>query len=150
MMFKTHLMFGILLGLLFVKLFSIEKGLLFVLVVAFFSIFPDIDFHKSKIGRKVKPLSWLINLFVGHRGVIHSLFAALFFYLLLFILFGGTYGSAALLGYFSHIFLDSLTKRGTKPLWPIRTRLTGILKGNSTLDYLLFFIFLIGSLFLLF
>ncbi len=149
MMFKTHLMFGIFLGLLFLKYFEIEQKYLFVGIVALFAILPDIDFHKSKIGKRFKPLSWLINVFLGHRGIIHSLLLAFVLYLLLFILFGGVWGSAALIGYFSHLFLDSFTKKGTRLLWPMRIRFTGIFKGNSTIDYLLFFLFLLGSIFLL-
>ena len=141
MMFKTHLMFGILLSIFFAKAFAVEHIFLFVLVGAFFAIFPDIDFHKSKIGQKTKPFSWMINFFLGHRGLIHSLLLAFAFFLLFVVLFGETYGAAVLIGYFSHIFLDSFTKKGTRPLWPLTTRLSGILKGNSIIDYFLFFLF---------
>jgi inner membrane protein len=149
MMFKTHLMFGIFLGLFFLRSFSIEKGFLFILVVAFFAIFPDIDFHKSKIGRKVKPLSWLINFFLGHRGLIHSLLLAFVFYIILYALFGANYGAAALIGYSSHLLLDSFTPRGIKPLYPLKPKANSVLKGNGVYDYLLFFLFLVGSLLLL-
>ena len=149
MMFKTHLMFGILLGVFVVKYFSLESGFWFTLVCGFFAILPDIDFHKSKIGMKVKPLSWLINVFLGHRGLIHSFLMAFILYALFFIMFGGVWGVAAFLGYNSHIFLDSFTKKGTKPFWPLKIRISGILKGNGTIDYFLFFLFLVGTFLLL-
>jgi len=150
MMFKTHLILGIFLGLFFAKSFSIEQKWLFVLVCAFFAILVDIDLHKSKVGKRIKPLSWLINFFLGHRGVVHSLLMAFFVYGFMYLIFGATWGAAALIGYSSHLFLDSFNVKGTKPLWPLSPRLSGVLKSNSMADYLLFLIFLLATLLILF
>jgi len=149
-MFKTHLMFGVFLGLLFLKYFEINNGFWFFVVVCFFSVFPDIDFYRSKIGKKVKPLSWLINLFLGHRGLMHSLVAALFFYFLFYVLFGASVGLGAFVGYCGHLVLDSLTPKGIRPFYPFKPKLNGFLKGNSLIDYLFFFLLFFGSVYLFF
>ena len=82
MMYKTHLIFGILSGLVFLRIFGISNPWLFMLVVAIGASFPDIDFHKSKIGSWFKPLASMFNFLLGHRGMIHSLVGAFIIYLL--------------------------------------------------------------------
>ena len=50
MMYYTHLAFGLLVSLISINLFNIKNEILFILIVLLFSIFPDIDESKSKIG----------------------------------------------------------------------------------------------------
>ena len=77
MMYYTHLAFGLLVSLLSLELFNIQNKLIFILVVILFSIFPDIDERKSKIGRKNKTISAIINFIFGHRGFFHSIYIPL-------------------------------------------------------------------------
>lgn len=142
MMFKTHLIFGILAGLFFVKAFTIQNSLLFLAVVTFFSIFPDIDSYHSKIGGKVKPVSFILNFLFGHRGFVHSLLFAFVVYGGAYFLFGSTWAAATFIGFSSHLLLDSFTPDGTRPLFPFRGQVNGIVRSNGLVDYALFFVFL--------
>src|SRR3989344_9343517 len=88
MMFRTHLAFAFLIGLIFLNFFSLEfNKYLFLFIVLISSVIPDIDLSGSKIGRRIKPLSNIFNFLFGHRGFLHSLmFALLLFFA--FIFFG--------------------------------------------------------------
>lgn len=80
--------------------------------------------------RLFKPISWLIHFIFGHRGATHTLWLLLLSTLLLFIpslYLNSDSGARPLyllfvfgyaIGYFSHLFLDSLTPSGTPMLWP--------------------------------
>ena len=61
MMYYTHLAFGFLIALLSIEFFDIKNKLIFILVAVMFSIFPDIDEKKSKIGKKYRWASTIIN-----------------------------------------------------------------------------------------
>ncbi|MBS3172261.1 metal-dependent hydrolase [Candidatus Woesearchaeota archaeon] len=149
MMFKTHLIFGILAGLFFARAFIIEYSYLFVAVVAFFAIFPDIDMYKSKIGSKVKPISFILNFLFGHRGFVHSLLFAFGIYGLFYFFVNSTYAAASFIGFSSHLLLDGLSPDGIKPLFPFRPRINGIIRSNGIVDYALFFTFLAGIVWML-
>lgn len=149
-MFKTHLMFGFLLGLFAVSNFSVKNQILFVLLVLFFSIFPDIDDYRSKISRKLGIFRYVIKIFFKHRNFIHSIFIPAIIFLV-FVLINQFYlGIAAVLGYSSHLFLDMLTKQGIMLFYPLtRKRIKGIFGVNGIVDYSLFFAFLMFSVYLL-
>ena len=85
MMFRTHLVFSFLLGLLFLKFFSLQNFLLFLVMVFVASGLPDLDTGKSVISRKTRIVSWIFRIF-KHRGIMHSLFFALLL-LLVFLFF---------------------------------------------------------------
>jgi len=74
----THLFFSLLIGLLTYHFFNLNP-VAFILIVLISGIFPDIDHPKSKIGRKLKILSYPINFIFGHRGLFHSLLLAIGF-----------------------------------------------------------------------
>src|SRR3989344_7075392 len=108
MMFYTHLAFGILSGLMFIN--SFNNKILFLIFVAVGSFLPDIDEMDSKIGRKLKPLSWLINILFKHRGIFHSIFPVLLLYIsLVYFLKLKLIGLGLIIGYSSHLITDSLT-----------------------------------------
>src|SRR3989338_6742276 len=79
MMFRTHLVFGFLFGLLVSSIFNVGNIYLFMLFVLFAAGLPDIDHPKSKYGRRLGIISKAINLVAGHRGIFHSLLFALLF-----------------------------------------------------------------------
>ena len=89
------------------------------------SLFPDIDNAQSKLGRKVKPLSIILNKLFGHRGFIHSpclllllIFTGIFY---LFVWEAWNYWPVVAgfaIGFISHIILDAITKGGIPFLYP--------------------------------
>ncbi len=141
MMYYTHLAFGLLVSLLSLNFFNIKYKLLFALIALFFSILPDIDVSKSKIGRKNRIISKIIGFVFGHRGIFHSVYIPL---ILLFIFYNNInneIGIAILLGYFSHLAADALTKQGIRPFYPlINMRINGFFKTNSLLEKIFFLI----------
>ena len=149
MMYYTHLAFGLFTALLSLIFFSIQNKLFFILIAVFFSIFPDIDNTKSRIGKKNKLISGIINSVFGHRGFFHSIYIPL----LLFFVFYNIdmeIGVAILLGYFSHLFMDSLTKNGIKPFCPlINRKINGFIKTNSLLEKILFLVVVLLDFYLL-
>ena len=149
MMYYTHLAFGFLIALLSVEVFDIKNKLIFILVVVMFSIFPDIDERKSKIGRKNKVISTIINFVFGHRGFFHSIYIPLILYFIFYYI-NVEIGVAILAGYFSHLFMDALTKNGIRPLYPIiNKKINGFIKTNSILEKILFLIIILLILYVL-
>ncbi len=149
MMYYTHLAFGIFIALLAIDFFNIQNKLFFILIVIIFSIFPDIDEKKSKIGRENKIISTIINFMFGHRGFIHSIYIPLILYLVFYYI-NKEIGVAVLTGYFSHLFMDALTKQGIRPLAPlINKKINGLIKTNSLLEKIFFLIIILLILYLL-
>ncbi len=148
-MYYTHFAFGLLIALLSLDFFNIQNKLLFVLITMFFSIFPDIDDTKSKIGKKNKLISRIVNFFFGHRGFFHSIYIPLILFFVFYNL-NNEIGVAILVGYFSHLFMDALTRKGIRPFYPlIKKNINGFFKTNSILEKILFLIVVLLDLYLL-
>lgn len=146
-MYYTHLAFGFLIALLSIEFFDIKNKLIFILVVVMFSIFPDIDEKKSKIGKKYRWASTIINYIFGHRGFFHSIYIPLALYFIFYYI-NNEIGVAILAGYFSHLFMDALTKNGIRPLYPIiNKKINGFIKTNSILEKILFLIIFLSILY---
>lgn len=142
MMYYTHLAFGSLVSLLAIDFFNIKNKLIFILVAILFSIFPDIDERKSKIGKKYKKTSTAINFIFGHRGFFHSIYIPIILYFILHYI-NNEIGIAILVGYFSHLFMDAITKNGIRPLYPIiNKKINGPIKTNSILEKIIFLLIL--------
>lgn len=138
MLFRTHLLFALFLSIIFWKINLFQnKVFLFVLIIA--AIFSDIDFPKSRIGKKTGILSNVINLFFGHRGFFHSMtFLIIFSVILLFLKISFSIILLFFIGYLSHLFLDSLTLEGIYPFWPLKLRIRGFIKTGGLLENLFF------------
>ena len=146
-MYYTHLAFGFLIALLSIEFFDIKNKLIFILVVVMFSIFPDIDEKKSKIGKKYRWASTIINYIFGHRGFFHSIYIPLALYFIFYYI-NNEVAIDVLVGYFSHLFMDALTKNGIRPLYPIVNRkINGFIKTNSILEKILFLIIILSILY---
>ena len=104
MIFRTHLAFGLLLGLLLVDKFNLDKWL-FLLLILLGSALPDIDHPKSKIGKNFGFLSKIINFIFGHRKWIHSIFFLIVLSFLIRSLFNDLW-IPFFIGYFSHLFIS--------------------------------------------
>ena len=137
---------ALLFGLVSLGFFSVESELLYLLIVMGVGALPDIDHHKSKLGRKVKPISWLLNTLLGHRGIIHSVFPILIAYIA-FSYYGYSWiGVAFAVGYFSHLVGDAFTKSGVAFLYPLSSkRIKGFIRTGGVLEELLFFVFVLLS-----
>jgi len=90
------------------------------LLGSLFALFPDIDHPQSLIGRVFPSLSKYLLRKYGHRTVTHSVLAVLIIALVLTptLFFSKQFYVAALLGYFSHIFIDLFNVSGVKLLAP--------------------------------
>ena len=115
---------------------------MFVSLVAFFGIVPDIDKMNSKIGKKIKIISIPLNFILGHRKLIHSLLFVVFGFVILNI-FSGLLAYSFLIGTLSHLFMDMLTYEGVMPFYPIKWKIKGFVKTGGIAEKVLFIFFLI-------
>ena len=140
MLYKTHLVFPIL-----ISLFLFNKFNIFLLIILILSSFiPDIDIQTSKIGKKFKILSFLTNKLFSHRGFFHSIILPLIFYFIFTYIFNlQEIGLVVFIGISSHLFLDMLTKEGIAFFSPfIQKRINGFITTGGFVEKILFFIFL--------
>lgn len=139
MMAYTHLAFGALAGIL-TQPFVPGNKWIFLLVVTFSSLFPDIDHEGSKIN-KIFPVTRLAAKFLTHRGFFHTIFPPLIIFLILQYFNLTFYGVAIGIGYMSHLISDSLTKMGINFLHPIATfRIQGFILTGGAWETLTFYL----------
>lgn len=148
MIWLTHILFTLLLTLIYFNYFNpaLLNKIIFILLALFFSLFPDIDMPNSWISKKIRFLSRIIKLFFGHRGLFHSLLFVLAIAFIMFLIFQNIniFIIVFIIGYISHLLLDSITKQGIMPLYPLtRFRLRGFIKVGSYLEIILIIILII-------
>ena len=155
---KTHLAAGVAVGLLFaqhntaaVTPYPVVDDAVITLASAAMSLFPDLDIHTSKAGRKFPILSRLTQLLFGHRKMLH---APLFYLTIAYLLYlrwpqFSLFIFSAFLGAASHLFLDALNPQGVPLIWPDnkRFRLAHIRSGSVT-DRVIGWLFLATDIFL--
>jgi len=139
MMGASHRLIGVASGISTVAMLNPQASLfeygLAAMSGAVGSLLPDIDHHKSKMGKGMFPISWIVYRLCEHRGITHSLVVIL-------AMFWAVHTSAPahlellsyafLAGYSSHVLADMLTPYGVKVLWPIGIRIRfPIMKSNS-------------------
>ena len=136
MLGRTHLLTGILLGLILIDLFSFSGVQAFLLLVFCMlgSLFPDIDEKHSLLGRHMK----LIGIVFKHRGLFHNV---LFLGLIATALWITLGNNAVVIGFFggilSHLLLDGLTREGIT-LKPILKKLRGPVRVGGWMEYVFF------------
>jgi len=141
MIHTTHILFAILMLLLSPSI-SAEA----VLFVAIGSLLPDIDHPSSYINRKSWKL-FSLSLITTHRGWCHSLVGGAAFTILLALVGAAFY--PFLLGYLSHLILDSLNPSGVAWFWPKKRRYAvGIVKTGSMAERAVQVSLLVAILFL--
>jgi len=130
MLLRTHLAFAVLMIVLFVQ--HVNNQWIFILMVLVATIIPDLDNGSSSWGRHL--LFMPLQFFVKHRGMVHSLTTATIISILLAIFWPvGSLGF--FVGYSVHILLDSFTKEGVQPFWPLKSKSYGfILSGGRVED----------------
>ena len=127
---KTHLAIGLVLGLLFLP--HVSHKILFIPIILIASLVPDIDCAYSYLGHMkiFRPLQW----FVRHRGLIHS-FVFCVFICLICALFVPVIALPLFLGYFGHLFADSLCVEGILPFWPLKKTLSGKIRVGGSVEH---------------
>lgn len=142
MRWNSHLIFGLLIGLIWISFFGVSNKYMFIGFVLFASLLPDIDHPQSKLGRKVKPISWLVNKVFGHRGVLHSIFPAIILYFVFVYAIGWkTVGMGLSVGFVSHLMSDALTKEGINFTHPVaQTRISGFIKTGGAMEWVFFLV----------
>ena len=149
MMWYTHVVFGLLVALVFLTFVDVTSPFVFILLVLFASLLPDIDQKDARIHRYVPFTRWVQWVF-EHRGFFHSLFPPALLYII-FLSFGLEWiGIALALGYISHLLLDSLTKMGVNFFYPASVRIHGPIKTGGIMEHVLFVIILAGTFYLSF
>ncbi|MGB9812381.1 MAG: metal-dependent hydrolase [Thermovenabulum sp.] len=145
---STHILIGALSGVILTSKMNITgvSAASLTAISAISALIPDIDMPGSKIGRKAKPASFILNKTVGHRGIMHSLLGAIItafivkMYLSLqhfnYIIPGlneAKITAGLLIGYLSHLLGDMMTKEGIPLLYPLIRRkisIVGIKSGG--------------------
>jgi len=133
MLLRTHLAFGILMIILF--LHHVNSKIIFIAMVLVATVLPDLDSGFSSWGRHwiFKPL----QIFVKHRGIIHSFTAGIVFSVLLAV-FWPVASLGFFVGYSVHLICDSFTKQGIQPFWPLRVRSRGFISSGGRIEDSLF------------
>jgi len=130
MLFLTHLLLGILVGLEAKDFFSGGNYLIFFALVLLGALLPDIDEGESKISKWTRLR--IISFFSKHRGFFHSLGFVVLIVLVLRVFFGDYYAWGLFLGLSSHLLSDGLTKQGINFFYPFsELRLRGWIRTGS-------------------
>lgn len=133
MLVRTHILFALLCAVVYLKWFPRPNTLIFVMIVLAATLLPDLDEKQSTLGRRLKPVSWTLQFFLGHRGIWHSLWIPLILYLILLV-YMKNYAMAVVVGYVAHLIADSLTKEGINFLYPLQFHVRGFIRTGSVLE----------------
>ncbi|MBU0930274.1 MAG: metal-dependent hydrolase [Nanoarchaeota archaeon] len=137
-MYYTHIAFALLSSLIAIKFLNISNPYIFILIVCFVSLIPDIDNKDSKLGRKFK----FVSMFFEHRGILHTIFPPLLLFILLSYFNYNLFAWAVLIGYLSHILIDGLTLEGINFLHPISSfRISGFVRTGAFFEIIFFLLF---------
>jgi inner membrane protein len=138
MLARTHLAFGIAVGILLVGMINPASVLFFFFGLLLGTLIVDIDQPNSKLGSKLKPFTDIFSLLFGHRGFFHSLFSAVLFSGVAWYFLDREFGLGILVGYVSHILLDGLTESGVNLLHPVTNlRISGFVKTGGLIEHLM-------------
>ena len=149
MMGITHAMFALLL----VLVGHVPNDTFMIWFLLLGALFPDIDTTRSGMGKRLKPLSNILQ-YMGHRGFLHSLMGMFFsgslLWILVLILGIQTSLMPFFLGYSSHLFLDALTPKGINILFPLKTKIKGPIRTDSISERILFTLFLLLAVYVVY
>ncbi len=118
MLFRTHVLLGILMFLFLRPFLSGGNEILFFALVLVGSILPDMDEPRSTVARWGGLFGSLTGFIFRHRGILHSLPFALAVCGALALLWKPFYAGGLFLGYTAHLLGDSITPRGVRMLYP--------------------------------
>ena len=160
MLARTHILFALLSALWYLKfiagisisvfsLHQLSSVVIFIVIVLVATLVPDLDETTSTLGRRFKPVSMVLKFFLGHRGVWHSVWIPLLFYVLL-SQYTPIYAMAIVVGYCAHLIADSLTLEGINFLYPLQFRIQGFIKTGSLLEQVFALLCVGGIMYILF
>jgi inner membrane protein len=152
---KTHASCGILVGALAIEYYKTDlfTSVTIVVLAVIASLLPDICHTQSKIGRRMRILSFFIRLLFGHRTFTHSILFIVIIGLGLYVIQTPQYYFITIItGLISHVILDMLTSKGVKLFYPIplTVKLPITFKTGGLVDLSLASALIIGSLYTLF
>lgn len=133
MLIRTHVMFAILIILVFFN--SVNNKFIFVIMVLIATIIPDLDSSRSSYGRHMifRPLQFVTR----HRGIFHSFTTAVILAGLIAIKWPvASFGF--FIGFSVHLIIDSFTKDGIVPFWPLKWKSNGPLVSGGKIEEILF------------
>ena len=143
------MVFAILVGLVSFRYLGSGNAWLWMLLAGVGGVIPDIDIPQSWVGRKSGVVSEIVSFAFGHRGFIHSVWMVLILSVLMFGVVG-IVSVGLLIGYLSHLFLDCFTKQGIYLFYPFRKKVRGFVRSGGLVDWLLFWVFFGGVMFIIF
>ncbi|MDU9418139.1 metal-dependent hydrolase [Staphylococcus lloydii] len=151
---KTHASCGILVGALAIEYYKTDlfTSVTIVVLAVIASLLPDICHTQSKIGRKIRIISFFIRLLFGHRTFTHSILFIVIIGLGLYVIQTPQYYFVTIItGLISHVILDMLTPKGVKLFYPIplTVKLPITFKTGGLVDLSLASALIIGSLYTL-
>ena len=100
-----------------------EKALVPAIGIIAGSILPDIDTPDSTLGQVFPSLSAFLNNLFGHRGLIHTIWLAVLFFVTGYY-FHLSILSGIAMGIIFHLILDTCSRTGITPLYPARVKLS--------------------------
>lgn len=120
----THVTFGALCYFVTAAALQWPPSTAAVATAALGALLPDIDLPTSAVGRPLFPLAKALNEQIGHRTLTHSFLGILLLLLILSPLFflDSLILWALLIGYVSHLLIDTVNKAGIELLYPSRVR----------------------------
>lgn len=141
MQFKTHVLFALLIAIIYTSIFHNVNKFIFIPLVLIFSSLPDIDHPQSYISHKIPIFPRIINFFFKHRGFFHSIFPPIILGTILFYINFPNVAIALLVGYFAHLVGDAFTVQGINFLHPIfRFEIHGPIHTGSFSEFIIFII----------
>lgn len=144
MLAKTHLAITLFFALLLSPF--VQNSSFFIIFALFFTLFPDIDSKFSKVGKG--KIFRLIQIFLKHRGILHSFIFLLGASLLLFLFFP-IMALPFFVGYGIHLISDSFTVSGIRLFYPLNTVYYSVIKTGGSVEKIIFILFLIADVFYL-
>ena len=144
MLWYTHLAFGFLAGLASLKFVNSGNIYIFFACVLLGALLPDIDTPRSKVGSNFGIISKLIKAVFGHRGVVHTIWGMIVICGLFWLFISRNYGIALTIGFFSHLLIDSMTKKGINFLHPFsKAKISGFIETGTAAELALLIVIVV-------
>jgi inner membrane protein len=120
----THVTFGALCYFVAAAALQWQPSTAAVATAALGSLLPDIDLPTSAVGRPLFPVARALNEQIGHRTLTHSFLGIFLLVVILSPLFflDSLILWALVIGYVSHLLIDTVNKAGIELLYPSRLR----------------------------
>lgn len=115
---RTHIIAGVAVGIIasqFVP--TIKQKAMLIGGCWIGSLIPDIDTPNSMISKATVLIHYLFS-WCGHRKLTHSILGVLLFSLVIILLGVNALSIGLIMGYMSHLLMDSLTVQGIPILYP--------------------------------